>query len=294
MRRLIIGCGYLGRRVARGWVASGDSVLALTRSEQRAAELRSDGIEPVIGDVTSASDMQRCFGSGDRFDTVLHAVGLDRTSGHTQREVYVHGLQNVLDALPVSLQRFVYISSTSVYGQDNGCWVDETSETSPVSDGGVVCLQAEQLLRTHPVLQGECKTFVLRLAGIYGPDRLIARLDSLRSQTPLGGNPDAWLNLIHVDDAALAVAACDHRHDSDTLLVADSQPQTRREFYSSICQLAGIAPPQFNSDATGIGSPGLNKRCLNQKLTHDWAVPLAYPTTTVGLPHALNESSTRS
>jgi nucleoside-diphosphate-sugar epimerase len=134
--RLIIGCGYLGRRVARSWVARGDTVYALTRSPAHAAELKTLGCQPRFGDVTdpqSLSDLPEC-------DTLLYAVGQDRTSGKTQREVYVEGLKNVLDRVAAKAGQFLYISSTSVYGQNSGEWVDESSPCQPGSPGGRDCL----------------------------------------------------------------------------------------------------------------------------------------------------------
>src|SRR5687767_7961976 len=116
---LILGCGYLGRVVARHWLSEHKRVTALTRS--RADDFRSIGIEPIIGDVTDPASPRL-----PTADTVLYAIGLDRSSGKPMRDVYVGGLSNVIDALPVPRQ-FVYVSSTSVYGQAGGEWVDEDS-----------------------------------------------------------------------------------------------------------------------------------------------------------------------
>src|SRR5690606_29190096 len=138
----------------------------------------------------------------------------DRTSGHSQRDVYVDGLRHVLNAMAGRCERFVYISSTSVYGQTQGEWVDESSPCRPDRPNGQACLEAENLVweffpaGMDPEQSG---AVVLRLAGIYGPGRLLRRVEQLRSGDPIGGNPEAWLNLIHVDDAATAVLACEQR-----------------------------------------------------------------------------------
>ncbi|MGE0375692.1 MAG: NAD-dependent epimerase/dehydratase family protein, partial [Planctomycetaceae bacterium] len=142
--RLIIGCGYLGLRVARRWLAQGDAVAALTRSAERAAAFRERGIRPVVGDILSPDRLRDLPPA----TTVLYAVGYDRTTEASKRTVYVDGLRNVLLSLPKSVERFVYVSSTSVYGQSNGVWVDETSACEPRTDGGQICLDAERLLQS--------------------------------------------------------------------------------------------------------------------------------------------------
>src|SRR5262245_13835759 len=129
-RKLIIGCGYVGRRVARCWVARGDTVFALTRSDDRARELHDRGIEPIVGEVTDAATLAALPEAA----VLLYAIGLDRAAGNSQREVYVGGLGNVLERVTGKVGRFLYLSSTSVYGQDEGEWVDESSECHPASE----------------------------------------------------------------------------------------------------------------------------------------------------------------
>ena len=90
---LIIGCGYLGRRVATRWAAAGRRVAALTR--RNADTLRNLGVEPVVGDVLDPASLRRLPAAA----TVLHAVATDRASGRSMREVYVEGLRNVLDVI---------------------------------------------------------------------------------------------------------------------------------------------------------------------------------------------------
>src|SRR5439155_10779702 len=109
----------------------------------------------------------------------------------SMREVYVGGLGHVLDTLPTP-GRFVYVSSTGVYGQTDGTWVDERSETVPTEESGRVVLEAERLLRSKLPA-----AVVLRFAGIYGPGRLLRR-QLLVAGEPLVGDAEKWLNLIHV------------------------------------------------------------------------------------------------
>lgn len=279
--QLIFGCGYLGRRVAARWIARGKTVQAVTRSEANAGELRSIGILAFLGDVMLPETLPEFR----EVDTVLYAVGLDRRSGRSQREVYVDGLSNVLDRLaPANVRRFVYVSSTSVYGQNAGEWVDEESPCEPSTPNGRVCLEAERLLRERLP-----SATIVRLSGIYGPGRLIARIEQLRAGTPMDGNPEAWLNLIHVDDAVAAIEACARRETpGQTFLVSDDRPIRREEYYSRLAALFGAPAPTFAAPAAG-GAAGLplNKRCRNSRLRSELAVALRYPTIAEGIPAVL-------
>src|SRR4051794_11880115 len=108
--RLIVGCGYLVRLVASLWLGQGQRVLATTRRDSRAEELRGLGMGPVVCDVLVR---ERCK-SLPAVDTVLYCVGFDRSSGKSMRDVYVRGLSHVLDPLPRP-GRFLHVRSTGVY-----------------------------------------------------------------------------------------------------------------------------------------------------------------------------------
>lgn len=273
---LIVGCGYLGRRVAARWVAAGRRVAALTRRNGDA--LRALGVHPIVGDVTDPASLRDLPAAR----TVLYAVGMDRGQGKTMRAVYVDGLRHVLDALPRP-GRFVYVSSTGVYGQTDGGWVDETSPTEPAEESGRVVLEAERLLRDRLP-----EAVILRFAGIYGPNRLL-RKTALLAGEPLAGDADKWLNLIHADDGAAAVVAADERATPGaTYTVADDGPVTRRAFYTHLAGLLGGPPAAFDHRP----EPGAaNRRVSNRtaKAALGWSP--AYPTYREGLAQAAATAS---
>lgn len=289
MQRLIIGCGYLGRRVAARWVAGGDEVFALTRTEQNAAALRELGVSPVLGDVTDTASLE----SLPDCDTVLHAVGFDRSATASKREVYVDGLSNVLDRMAGQCGRFIHISSTSVYGQQAGEWVDEESPAMSETEGGEICIAAERLVLDR--FSGDTTSgqgMVLRLSGIYGPDRLLSRIDALKNAQPLPGPEDGWLNLIHVDDAAEVVLTCSEAKSLDSVyLVSDDRPILRGEYYRQLAKLVGAPEPVFDADAVARHSRGINKRCRNRRLRGQLGVQLQYPDIESGLAHAVGAST---
>ena len=220
MRALIFGCGYLGHRVASAWIENGNEVFAVTRSEQKSHQFRTSGIQPIIADLCQRQSLVNL----PHVDVVLHCVGFDHSSGSSHEDVTCGGLRNVLDVVTGRCARLIYISSTSVYGQSSGEWVDETSECAPTSSGGMLCLQAEQQVRDWAEGHQTASTNILRLAGIYGPGRLLSRIDALKSGLVLAGHGDAFLNLIHVDDAVTAIEACQNQQiDKNDLLIALAQ-----------------------------------------------------------------------
>lgn len=289
MQRLIVGCGYLGRRVAAHWIEAGDDVSALTRSEKNAALLRGLGISPILGDVTGPATLQAL----PDCDTVLHAVGYDRSAEASKRDVYVNGLSSVLDRMADRCDRFIHISSTSVYGQQNGEWVDEDSPCESRTESGEICIAAERLVLDRFSTGSTSATgVVLRLSGIYGPERLLSRIDSLKQAQPLPGPEDGWLNLIHVDDAAQAVVMCAEAEvPGDVYLVSDDRPIRRGDYYRLLARLVNAPEPTFDPDAVARHSRGINKRCRNRRLREELGVALTYPDIETGLPHAVQASA---
>jgi nucleoside-diphosphate-sugar epimerase len=271
--KLIVGCGYLGRRVAQRWRTEGHRVFATTRRPERAAELRAAGIEPVVCDVL-APDSLRALPD---VETVAYCVGLDRSAGVPMRTVYVGGLTNVLAER--AWPRLVYVSSTGVYGQDDGSEVDETAATEPAEESGRVVLEAERLLCQR--LPG---AVVLRFAGIYGPGRLI-RSEALRRGEPILGEPERWLNLIHVEDGAAAVVAAAERGRAGAVYnVSDDRPVRRRDFYALLARLLGAPPPRFVAPPLPEGA---GRRVVNRRLREELGVALHCPSYEGGLPALL-------
>lgn len=283
MRVLIVGCGYLGQRVAERWQAAGCEVSVTTRSPVRAAEFQQRGWRPIVADLCEPSTLE----SLPTVDLMLVAVGYDRQSGRTQREVYVDGLHHLLRAMQGRCPSVISISSSSVYGQQAGEWVDEDSVCEPVQPGGQCCLDAEALVRDFWTTSTRTAT-VLRLSGIYGPGRLLSRTVQLTRQEPLAGSPAAWLNLIHVDDAAAAVLAAGQSSASGLYLVSDDEPVRRGDYYQQLAELIGAPPPLFDeSQPARHGAGGINKRCCNTRLKHNLGITLQYPNYRLGLPQAL-------
>ncbi len=264
---LIVGVGYLGRRVVPLWQRGGGRVFGTTRSGERAQELASVGVVPVVYDVLSGGEPLPSV------DTVLYAVGFDRKQGVSQREVYVEGLRRTLQRLPRP-RLFIYVSSTGVYGNHAGGWVDEATPPAPVDAGGEACWEAEQVLANWSYQEG-WSTITLRLAGIYGPGRWIG-VERLKRSEPIGADPEGWLNLIHVEDAAVVVdAAREQGRAGETYVVSDGQPVKRGEFYTRLAALAGAPHPQF--DPSQASRHRGDRRINADKMRRELSPQLKYP-----------------
>jgi len=292
MSKLIFGCGYLGKRVARRWRDAGKKVCVVTRFDDRAARLQSEGYETVVADVTNANTLTDLPSA----ETVLFAVGFDPRVGNTIAEVYAGGVRNVRAALPSSVECFLYISTTGVYGSADGGWVDEQTPPNPQRDGGKASLAAEQLLGENSV--------ILRLGGIYGPNR-VPHLEKLRAREPIAAPSEGWLNLIHVDDgAAIVLAAEMWAAESRTkgqaqasavqgphvFCVCDGQPVVRDDYYREVARRIGAEPPRFvapDPESPAAARAAANRRISNDKLKQEFNYPFDFPSYREGLASIL-------
>ena len=280
---LIVGCGYLGRRVGARLALRGDRVFGTTRNEAKATGLIGLGITPIIADVLDPTSLTRL----PEADRVLHCVGFDRSAGDTMRSVYVEGLTHCLEALAGRSARFTQISATSVYGIDDGGWVDEDAPTEPRTESGRVCLEAERLARDFCDDRAlDC--IIVRASGLYGPGRIIRR-DALIRGDLIAGDPSKYLNLIHIDDAAsAALAALERGVPGRVYLASDDRPIARREYYTLAASLVGGPEPRFapRDDSAPEES---NKRISNRRIKDELGLTLLYPDIRSGLPAALQE-----
>jgi nucleoside-diphosphate-sugar epimerase len=288
--KLIFGCGYLGLRVAQLWRKAGRHVMAVTRSENRSLELASAGIFTIGADVTQPQTLS-CLGDlpklgGRGIDCVLFAVGHDRAAGTSIEHVYAGGVTNVLAALPENVQRFIYISTTGVYGTSGGEWVDESTPPDPQRDGGRASLAAEQILAAHAL---GANSLILRLAGIYGPGR-IPFIRELRAGEPIPAPSHGYLNLIHVDDAAAVVVAADRSPSFDggprVYCVSDGFPVERGEFYREVARQIGAPPPRFvepDPQSQRAARAAADRRVCNARMLNELGVQLEYPDYRAGL-----------
>ena len=281
MNRLVIGCGYLGLRVAQKWLRAGDTVFAVTRSVSRSEEFKSQGITPIVADVTDYQSLNNLPAAA----TVLFAVGFDRGRHQDVREVYVDGFKNVLERLPGETEQLIYVSTTGVYGDHDGGWISETTTVQPSRPSSHACWLAETALKQSGWWD---KSVILRLAGIYGPQR-IPRLDAIRSRRWSELNADGFINLIHVDDAtAIIEQVAKLGISAETFLVSDGNPPNRTEFFQYLADRLGVGKIDWPSPVeTESLQRGANKRISNRKLLERTGIKLSYADFRQGVDQSL-------
>lgn len=278
--RMIVGCGYVGKPLAQAFAAQSDVVFPTTRSQDRARQFEQQGWHAKIADVTKPETLR----SLPEVDTVVFAVGYDSGSGASREDVYAEGLKNVLDNLPASTRRLVFVSTTGVYGDADGQTVDEETPCDPARPGGKAFLKAEQYLQDHPVWSK--RSIILRMAGIYGPDR-IPRSADIQAGKPIPAPGGGALNLIHVDDAVQAIClAADAENFAPLYIVSDGRPVDRRDYYREVARLLDAPEPTFEEpapDSPAAQRAGSDRKMSNRRLVEQLGFQPKYPSYREGL-----------
>lgn len=197
----ILGAGDLGRRVAQLRIAAGDAVATLRRRPLAMPE----GVQAVTGDLSRADDLKHLPATPD---WLVFCATPDARNEAAYRRLYVDGLARACEVLQP--KRCLLVSSSAVYGQDAGEWVDETSPALADSFNGRMLREAERQNL------GQTGNRVLRLSGITGPGRHMLINKALSGE----GIANAWSNRIHIEDAASALSHLLDLADPEPLWIA--------------------------------------------------------------------------
>jgi len=261
-RVLLAGCGDLGLRLARRLLARGAEVWALRRHPPRNA---ADGIRWLQADLAQPATLA---GLPAGITQVAYLPAPGSRDPAIYRALFQDGLPALLHALDAgALRRVLFVSSTAVYGEHHGAWVDETTLPVPLGFNGRILLDTEQWLAARSV-----PSVSLRLAGLYGPGRLqlIERLRAGTARAPR--HPPHWANRIHIDDAA---AAADHLlalpQVQPTYIGCDDTPLPLHELYACLADMAGAPEPADGPAPPNVGSKKLsNARLRASGLALQW------------------------
>jgi nucleoside-diphosphate-sugar epimerase len=249
MRVLIAGCGYVGSALAKVLVQRGDLVWGL----RRGGGALPDGVQSVVADLTGPLPPL------PDVDALVFAAAAPASDDASYRATYVDGLANLLAASPAG--RVVFCSSTAVYGQADGSWVDEEASTAPAGFSGTRMVEAERVLFAtgRPAV-------AVRFGGIYGPERT-RLVDSVRDGTAARHQgPPEYTNRIHRDDCAAVLAHLLAGAQALRIYNAvDERPAPRNEVLEWLAAELGVPPPPFGERSPRARGES-NKRVANTRL----------------------------
>lgn len=275
---LIAGCGDVGGRLAGVLAARGEIVYGLRRSMGPLPP----GVRPLRADLTALRlpALPR---------DITHLVYLPAPSLRNEtayRALFIEGLERLVTALP-RLERLLFVSSSAVYGEHGGRWVDEDTPCAPLTFNGRVLLTAEAAVAALGL-----PMTIVRFSGLYGPGRmhLIKQIASGCVSTPPGA--PVWTHRLHVEDAAAALNHLLHlQHAASCYLVTDDEPARLDVIYAWLANRLGVPPPAVGK-ATSERMVGAKRLC-NARLRASGFV-LRYPDFRCGYTSLLPSSLHRN
>ena len=276
---LIIGCGDIGRRIAHLAQRKGENVSALVRTTQSRSELQKLGIDVIQADLDAGIEALDVDG--------VRVVYLAPPPGRGAED---WRMKHLLQALTGSPEVFLYLSTTGVYGDCNGEWVDETRPVAPRADRARRRVDAEQQLSSAATRHG-WRYVIMRVAGIYGAQRL--PLQRIRERQPvLLAGQAPFTNRIHEDDLAeITLGLLEKGGSGEIYNVTDGHPGTMSDYFSTVARYAGLPqPPEIDMrQAESEMSAGMmsylreSRRISNRKMVDLLGAQLRYATLEDGL-----------
>lgn len=258
MKILLAGCGDIGQRTALKFaqLPSGHQCFGLKRNPQNLPA----SITPIAGNMTDVEQLTSIL--NQQFDVVIVTLTPQSFTEQAYRDSYVAGAEALAAAIEETQSRpklVLWVSSTSVYGNNQGAWVDETTPTNPVSFSGQLLLQAEQTIGRLP-----CAYSIVRFSGIYGSGRT-RMLDQIKAGKGRPAQPEQWSNRIHSDDCAGVLAHLVELFDrGETLesiyLGTDKEPVTQHDMRR---WMASQMQVQLTEE---IVAQNAIRRCSNRRL----------------------------
>ena len=255
----IIGCGYLGMKIASLWSKRGFHITATTRTPERLKELAKVAQKGMILKGNNEEEFVPLFSAND---TLLVTISAD--SREQYESAYLHTAQvfRKLSAEMKTPKHLIYTSSTSVYGDHHGLWVDEASPLLAKQQPSKILIETENTYLS--LKEFGWHVCILRLAEIYGPGRELSKRVRGLEGHPLPGAGDHYTNMVHAEDCVAAIDyALNHRLEGIFNLADDDHP-LRQELYDEVAQKYHL--PKISWDPSCASFHTGNKRVSNHKI----------------------------
>lgn len=259
MKIVIIGCGYIGQEAAKIWKKKGEFVTATTRTPEKLDDLSKIATKTVI---INNADEEALAPLVAENEVIVVTIAAD--SSEEYENAYLNS-SKVLKNLALEKgmpKRIIYTSSTSVYGDHHGQWVDENSPLLAKKDQAKILIEAENNYLSLTELGW--KVCILRLTELYGPGRELSKRVAKIEGHVLPGNGSQYTNMLHKVDAAAAIDYALRHHLEGIYNVSDDEHPTRKELYTKVTQKFNYPEVKWDPDHTALHSG--NKRISNHKI----------------------------
>ena len=256
VKAAIIGCGYVGTEVARLWQQQGVTVTATTTRSERVEQLRplADRVQVLQG--TDPGALQDCL-----VDQQVALVCVGSKRGASYEETYLGTAKTLAEVLPnTQVQQLIYTSTSSVYGQHHGAVVTEETPVNPITVNGEVIAKTEQTLLGLAGLN----VCVLRLGGIYGPGRTLAKIYSRAAGQTRPGSGGEWTNWVHRSDIVGAIEFARSHSLAGIYNVVQDEIPTVKQLIDAVCDRNNLTPVQW--DPTQPSARSYSARVSNAKI----------------------------
>jgi nucleoside-diphosphate-sugar epimerase len=292
MRVGVLGCGYVGLEVCRQLADRGHTLSGIRRTAEGLDAIENAGGRAIQADVTDPATLAAV----PDVDALVFAASTGGRGADAARRIYVQGLRDSIEHFAGRddpPDRLVYTSSTGVYGDHDGDWVDEETAIEPTTEKTRVLARAEGVALSEATARGIDGT-VARFAGLYGPDRY--RLERYLE----GPVTQGYLNMVHRDDAAGAIRhlLLTDRARGEVVLVVDDEPVEKWTFADWLADECGVSRPEKRTVAERLEAGDLSaaarrrlqtsKRCDNGRL-RGLDYEFSYPTYRDGYRDAIEQ-----
>jgi len=259
MKIVIIGCGYLGTEVAHIWKTKGDSVTVTTRTPQRLDDLSRVSRKSILMRNANEESLAPLIADND---FIIVTIAADSPEEYENAYLNTSKVIKSLARNSDKPKTLIYTSSTSVYGDHHGQWVDEESELLGKNDQAKILIESEK--KYLSLEEFGWHVCILRLTELYGPGRELSKRVAKMEGHTLPGNGQQYTNMVHIQDAAHAIDYALRHHLTGIYNVSDDEHPSRKELYDKVADKFGLPKVAWDPEHSALHSG--NKRISNHKI----------------------------
>lgn len=271
MRLAIIGCGYVGSRVASLWHTAGHEVTVTTTTPEKVASLQAIAAKVIVLKGNDKFTLRQVV--ADR-DVILLSIGSKQRTPEVYRQTYLETAQNLVGAIQASpgVKQIIYTGSYGMINNKSGDTIDETAIVQPKDEFGEILAGTERVLLN--AANQNLKTCILRLAGIYGEGRELIKIFARVAGTTRPGSGSSLTNWVHVEDIVRAIDFAMKQQLGGVYHLNSDETMTTKEFLGQLFAVHNL--PSVTWDSTQTATRGYNIKLSNQKIK-DAGFEFAHP-----------------